>query len=120
MRGRKKLFLRCVFSMKYLIIFSVISKSAITPSFIGRMASMLPGVLPTISFASLPTARIRGLPPPYLSRSMATTEGSFMTMPLSLTSTRVFAVPRSMPISLEKNPTIWSKIILHRLFGFDK
>src|SRR5258708_7800903 len=27
-----------------------------TPSFIGRIATMLPGVLPSISFASLPTA----------------------------------------------------------------
>jgi len=31
-------------------------KSAITPSFIGRIAVMLPGVLPSIIFASLPTA----------------------------------------------------------------
>jgi len=35
----------------------VISKSAMTPSFMGRMAVMLPGVLPSISLASLPTAR---------------------------------------------------------------
>ena len=33
-------------------IFSVISKSAMTPSFIGRMAAMLPGVRPSISLAS--------------------------------------------------------------------
>jgi len=33
----------CAFSMKYLIIFSVTSKSAMTPSFIGRMATMFAG-----------------------------------------------------------------------------
>ena len=31
-------------------------KSAMTPSFIGLMATMLPGVRPSISLASLPTA----------------------------------------------------------------
>src|SRR3989344_3155167 len=35
---------------------------------------------------------------------MATTEGSFSTMPLSRTKIKVLAVPRSMAISLEKNP----------------
>ena len=35
-----------------------------------------------------------------------------MMIPLSFTSTSVFAVPRSIPISLEKNPIIWSKIII--------
>jgi hypothetical protein len=35
-----------IFLMKYLSICSVIVKSAITPSFIGRMAVMLPGVRP--------------------------------------------------------------------------
>jgi peptidyl-prolyl cis-trans isomerase D len=34
----------------------VISKSAMTPSFSGRMATMLPGVRPSISLASAPTA----------------------------------------------------------------
>jgi len=37
-------------------ICSVTSKSAITPSFIGRIASMLPGTLPSICLASVPTA----------------------------------------------------------------
>ena len=50
-----------------------------TPSFIGRMAWMLPGVRPIISRASSPTATIR------LSSLTATTEGSVMTMPLPLT-----------------------------------
>src|SRR4051795_7326812 len=63
-----------------------------TPSFIGRMACMLPGVRPIISRASSPTATIR------LSSPTATTEGSVMTMPLPLTYTMTFAVPRSIPI----------------------
>jgi len=42
--------------MKCLIISSATSKSAITPSRIGRIASMLPGVRPSISLASSPTA----------------------------------------------------------------
>src|SRR4051794_14567212 len=63
-----------------------------TPSFIGRMACMLPGVRPIISRASSPTATIR------LSSPTATTEGSVMTMPLPLTYTITFAVPRSIPI----------------------
>ena len=63
-----------------------------TPSFIGRMAWMLPGVRPIISRASSPTATIR------LSSETATTLGSVMTMPLPLTYTRTLAVPRSMPI----------------------
>ena len=50
-----------------------------TPSFIGRMAWMLPGVRPIISRASSPTATIR------LSSETATTLGSVMTMPLPLT-----------------------------------
>src|ERR1039458_3656076 len=35
---------------------SVTLKSAMTPSFMGLMATMLPGVRPSISLASLPTA----------------------------------------------------------------
>ena len=58
---------------------AVISKSAMTPSFIGRMAMMLPGVRPSISLASLPTARTRL--PPLASCCTATTEGSLATMP---------------------------------------
>ena len=50
-----------------------------TPSFIGRMATMLPGVRPSISFASLPTAST--FLPPRASCWTATTEGSLDTMP---------------------------------------
>ena len=55
---------------------SVVSKSAMTPSFSGRIATMLPGVRPIIRLASMPTARM----PPVLVL-IATTEGSFKTMP---------------------------------------
>ncbi|MBP1634561.1 MAG: hypothetical protein H6Q10_1135 [Acidobacteria bacterium] len=48
-----------------------------TPSFIGLMATMLPGVRPSMSLASRPTASTRPL-----ILLMATIEGSFTTMPL--------------------------------------
>src|SRR3712207_1769844 len=70
-----------------------------TPSFSGRTATMLAGVRPTIRFASAPTARIR-----LVRGFIATTDGSLMTMPLPRTSTSVFAVPRSMPMSRERRP----------------
>src|SRR5213593_3346129 len=54
--GRTKVLRLCAFVMKCRSIFSAISKSAITPSFIGRMAMMLPGVRPSIFLASAPTA----------------------------------------------------------------
>src|SRR6476620_4871856 len=76
---------------------SVTLKSAITPSFMGLMATMLPGVRPSISLASLPTASTS---PVFL--LMATMEGSFTTMPLPRAYTSVLAVPRSMARSLEK------------------
>src|SRR5271165_640734 len=75
---------------------SVTLKSAMTPSFIGRIATMLPGVRPTISLASLPTASTSPL---FL--LMATIDGSLTTMPLPLAYTSVLAVPRSMARSDE-------------------
>ena len=72
----------CTLRMKCLIISSATSKSAITPSRIGRIASMLPGVRPSIILASLPTASTWRLPFLFM---MATTEGSFSTMPRPLT-----------------------------------
>src|SRR5579864_3036894 len=83
--------------MKYVSIFSVTLKSAITPSFIGLIATTLPGVRPSISFASFPTATTSPL---FL--LIATIEGSFTTMPLPLANTSVFAVPRSMARSEER------------------
>src|SRR5271157_185301 len=75
---------------------SVTLKSAITPSFMGRIATMLPGVRPSISFASLPTASTSPL---FL--LMATMDGSLTTIPLPLAKTSVLAVPRSMARSEE-------------------
>src|SRR5690349_16688145 len=69
----------------------------ITPSFMGLMATVLPGVRPSISLASLPTASTS---PVFL--LMATMEGSLTTMPLPRAYTSVLAVPRSMARSLEK------------------
>src|SRR5918999_1219513 len=69
-----------------------------TPSFIGFIATMLPGVRPSISFASRPTASTRPL-----ILLIATIDGSLTTMPLPRAYTHVFAVPRSMARSLEKS-----------------
>ena len=68
------------FEIKYLIIFSVLSISAITPSAKGRIATMSPGVFQSILLASAPTATTRPVP-----FSTATTEGSLITiLPSSL------------------------------------
>src|SRR3990172_6277488 len=92
-------------STKYLIICSVTSKSLMTPSRSGRTAMMLAGVRPTIRLASAPMART------FLVRaSMATTDGSLITIPRSRTWTSVFAVPRSMPMSREKMPRMRSSM----------
>src|SRR5574338_1046270 len=80
---------------KYRSIFSVTSKSAITPSLSGRTAMIPSGVRPSIRLASRPMPRMRPLP-----FSMATTEGSLSTIPSPLTYTRVLSVPRSTAISL--------------------
>jgi len=48
--------------MKCWSIFSVTVKSAITPSFIGRIVDRLLGVRPNIRFASVPTAEIVRMP----------------------------------------------------------
>src|SRR5438876_6511872 len=60
------------------------------------MATMLPGVRPSISLASLPTASTS---PVFL--LIATMEGSLTTIPFPLAKTRVLAVPRSMAKSDE-------------------
>jgi hypothetical protein len=67
--------------MKCLSISSVVLKSAITPSFIGRMVLMLPGVRPSMRLASWPTAATCLGEPGPRSWRIATTEGSFSTMP---------------------------------------
>src|SRR5438309_97477 len=72
-----------------------------TPSFIGLMATMLPGVRPSMSLASLPTASTR----PF-TLLMATIDGSLTTMPLPRAYTQVLAVPRSIARSLENRDNI--------------
>ena len=94
-------------STKYLIICSVTSKSLMTPSRSGRTAMMLAGVRPTIRLASAPMASTR-----LVLASMATTDGSLMTIPRSRTWTSVLAVPRSIPMSREKRPRIRSSMVL--------
>ena len=89
----------CTLFTKYLIICSVTSKSLMTPSRSGRTAMIEAGVRPTMRLASAPMARTR-----LVLASMATTDGSEITIPRSRTCTSVFAVPRSIPMSREKRP----------------
>ena len=96
-RGRENMLLPQACFRKFSSILAVTSKSAITPSFSGRTATMLPGVRPMTALASPPTQRTSSV-----LVSTATTEGSRMMIPLPFIYTRVLAVPRSMPISLDK------------------
>src|SRR6266851_4294230 len=90
--------------MKCRSICSVTSKSAITPSLSGRIAEIVPGVRPSIRFASTPTACTSPV-----RWSIATTEGSERTIPRPRTYTSVFAVPRSTAISRPPKPPRLSK-----------
>src|SRR5215469_12585628 len=83
--------------MKYVSIFSVTLKSAITPSFIGLIATTFPGVRPSISLASRPTATTSPL---FL--LIATIDGSLTTIPFVRAKTSVSAVPRSIAKSDER------------------
>ena len=116
-RDLTNLRLPCTLSIKWRSIASVTSKSAITPSRIGRIATMLPGVFPNMFFASRPTAKTRfftlSLPP-------ATTEGSLNTIPFPFSKTSVFAVPRSIARSFENTPktaSVTKPIAPHLLSG---
>ena len=95
-RGWARMELLNTFLMKIWSMEAVMSKSAITPSFSGRTATMLPGVRPMTSLASIPTYRTVSL-----RVSTATTDGSRMMIPLPFMKIRVLAVPRSIPISFE-------------------
>lgn len=103
--GLPALYLWHTFETIFFSINCVAVKSAITPSFNGLMASILSGVLPSISFASYPVAIIS---PVFL--SIATTDGSFSTIPFPFKVTKVFPVPKSMPISLPLNSNIFIDI----------
>src|SRR5258708_24489256 len=65
------------------------------------MATMLPGVLPSMSLASLPTASTRPL-----TLLIATIDGSLTTIPLPRAYTQVLAVPRSIARALENKDSI--------------
>src|SRR3989338_8593931 len=90
----------CAFPMRYESISEVTSKSDMTPSTTGCTATMCAGVLPSMSFACWTTATT--CPVFWF---IATIDGSLMTMPRPFTYTSVFAVPRSIPMSLEKRPS---------------
>ena len=76
----RKTCLSMIVLRKYRSIFSVTSKSAMTPSFSGRTARMPSGVRPSMRLASRPMPLI--LPVAF---SIATTEGSLSTMPSPFT-----------------------------------
>src|SRR5659263_400353 len=109
MRGRTRVRALWAFRMKYRSIASVTSKSAMTPSLMGRIATMFPGVRPIIRFASIPTASTFLVP--RVSRWTATAEGSEQMIPSPFTYTSVVAVPRSIARSCENSPSSRSKII---------
>ena len=96
-RGRAKMLLPHAWRIKLCSMAAVMSKSAMTPSFNGRTATMDPGARPMTALASCPTLRTRSSS---LRGSTATTLGSRMMMPRPFMYTSVFAVPRSMPMSL--------------------
>ena len=103
--------------IKCRIIRAVTAKSAITPSRSGRTAMIDSGVLPIISLACAPTARTLSL-----RVSTATTDGSRRIIPLPRRQTRVFAVPRSIPISFENIHFLLFGTVLQNYstpFGFD-
>ena len=84
----------CAWRIKYWSMRFVVSASEITPSRNGRMATTEAGVRPTIFLAASPIARVFEE-----SLSIATTVGSSMITPRPARATRVFAVPRSIPMS---------------------
>ena len=79
-------------------------KSEITPSLSGLIAVKPTGVLPSIFFASMPTASTFLFAP--LSSLITTTDGSSRTIPLPFIYMSVFAVPKSIEISVENIPAI--------------
>jgi len=81
----------------------------------GRTATSVPGVRPSISLASLPTARISSF---VAARCTATTDGSFETMPLPRQTSAVRRYSRAMARSFEKHAIdpIKSSVIARRRF----
>jgi hypothetical protein len=86
------------------------SESAIILSLIWHKVVMLPGVSPNIFFVSFPTS-LTLIDVAHISTMIAL----LSTIPLSLTNTKVFAVQRSITISLDKNPSRLPKKVLTKL-----
>src|SRR4029450_954849 len=105
-RGLTQVLPLCALRMKCWSIFSVTSKSAMTPSFMGRIATMLPGVRPSISLAAFATASTR-----FVILLIATMDGSLTTMPLPFAYTSVLAVPRSIARSFESGLNSFLRLI---------
>src|SRR5574340_1107009 len=84
-----------------------------TPSRNGRIATTLAGVRPTISLACTPIASGRRL-----LLSIATHDGSLITIPFPRTLTSVFAVPKSIPMSKENNPISQLKGLNAKIFSY--
>src|SRR3954468_18779661 len=97
------------FWMKWRSISSVTSKSAMTPSFSGRMAWIVPGVRPSIRLASMPTACTSEA-----RASIAPPRCSENTIPPPRTYTSVFAVPRSTAMSRPPKPVRYEKKPIYR------
>ena len=106
--GLTALYLLHTLSNKFFNNNFVAVKSAITPSFNGFIAFISFGVLPSISFASNPVAII---PPVFAFTEI--TDGSLNTIPFPFIVTNIFAVPKSIPISLDLND---KKLILFLSF----
>src|SRR5690606_1389566 len=100
-----------IFLMNSLIMCSEAWKSAITPSFNGRMVLMSSWVFPCMCFACSPTAI--GLP---VERSIATMEGWSITI-LLLCIISVLAVPKTIAIScvnISNKPIIFFRFLLDK------
>ena len=82
------------FLIKPWSISSTAVKSAITPSLSGLIVSIPSWVLPSISFASSPTARTA---PVFVERAII--DGSLIIIPLPDNQINVLAVPRSIAMS---------------------
>ena len=105
---------RLIILMNSRIICSDASKSAITPSFSGRMVLMFWFSLPCMALALVPTAA--HFP---VSLSMATIDGSSMTF-LSFMKMTVLAVPRSMASSCCRNENAISRVFFINCSGTTK
>ena len=90
-RVRRQEYGPCALRMKLVSMRSAASKSAMTPSRIGRIVVMEVGVRPSIARAAWPTASVFSFVV-----LIATIDGSSTTMPRPAAKTMVLAVPRSM------------------------